>query len=188
VEEALNDLTVRAGPGLPHGLTVPATELLERFSRSSGPGGQSVNTTDSRVEVVLDLATTTALTDEQRTRALERLGPVLSVTASEHRSQHRNRLAARQRLADRLREALAPPALPASRPSRRVGPSAVAPRARSGALRSSGYEGASTRADHRRPGPAQNPVRCVTPDAASRTALPLACAVSRSLSWNSVIR
>jgi ribosome-associated protein len=112
VEEALNDLTVRAGPGLPHGLTVPATELLERFSRSSGPGGQSVNTTDSRVEVVLDLATTTALTDEQRTRALERLGPVLSVTASEHRSQHRNRLAARQRLADRLREALAPPALP----------------------------------------------------------------------------
>ncbi|MCW2865918.1 MAG: peptide chain release factor 1, partial [Marmoricola sp.] len=49
------DLVLRPGPGLPKGLVVPASELQEQFSRSSGPGGQSVNTTDSRVEVVLDL-------------------------------------------------------------------------------------------------------------------------------------
>jgi ribosome-associated protein len=107
------DLSLRPGPGLPDGLVVPESDLEERFSRSSGPGGQSVNTTDSRVEVVLDLRRTSALSDAQRSRALRSLGdPVLSVAASEHRSQHRNRLAARQRLADRLREALAPPPLP----------------------------------------------------------------------------
>ncbi|WP_245604441.1 alternative ribosome rescue aminoacyl-tRNA hydrolase ArfB [Nocardioides aequoreus] len=103
---------MRPGPGLPGGLTIPATDLVERFSRSSGPGGQSVNTTDSRVEVVLDLTATSALTDAQRERAVLRLGDSVAVTASEHRSQHRNRLAARQRLADLLREALAPPPLP----------------------------------------------------------------------------
>jgi ribosome-associated protein len=106
-----SDLVVRSGPGLPHGLVVPAAELEERFSRSSGPGGQSVNTTDSRVEVVLDLTRTTALDDDQRARAVRSLGDRLTVTASEHRSQHRNRVAARGRLADRLREALAPPPL-----------------------------------------------------------------------------
>ncbi len=105
-------LHLRPGPGLPSGLTVPEGDLVERFSRSSGPGGQSVNTTDSRVEVVLDLTTTGALTDAQRERAVRALGPRLSVTSSEQRSQHRNRTAARQRLADRLREALAPPPLP----------------------------------------------------------------------------
>ena len=90
---------------------VPATELVERFSRSSGPGGQSVNTTDSRVEISLDLTRSSALSPEQRERATGRLGERLVVTASEHRSQHRNRVAARGRLADRLREALAPPPL-----------------------------------------------------------------------------
>ena len=102
-------LRLRPGPGLPQGLVVPEGDLVERFSRSSGPGGQSVNTTDSRVEVVLDLTRTSALSDDQRRRAVERVGAVLSVTASEQRSQLRNRTAARQRLADRLREALAPP-------------------------------------------------------------------------------
>lgn len=105
-------LRLRSGPGIPSGLTVPEGDLVERFSRSSGPGGQSVNTTDSRVEVLLDLTTTTALNDAQRSRAVQALGPRIAVTASEHRSQHRNRLAARQRLADRLREALGPPPLP----------------------------------------------------------------------------
>jgi ribosome-associated protein len=105
------DLVVRSGPGVPHGLVIPATELVERFSRSSGPGGQSVNTTDSRVEVSLDLTASSALSPEQRERATSRLGERLVVTASEHRSQHRNRVAARGRLADRLREALAPPPL-----------------------------------------------------------------------------
>ena len=105
------DLVVRSGPGLSQGLVVPAAELEERFSKSSGPGGQSVNTTDSRVEVALDLTTTTALDDAQRARAIGRLGERLIVTASEHRSQHRNRVAARARLADRLRDSLAPPPL-----------------------------------------------------------------------------
>ncbi len=108
-----SDLLVPVGPGLPDGLTVPAAELVERFSKSPGPGGQSVNTTDSRVELEYDVATSTALTDAQRSRALGRLAdPVISVVASEHRSQHRNRVAARERLAEQLREALAPPPPP----------------------------------------------------------------------------
>jgi ribosome-associated protein len=117
-----HDLRVGAGPGLPGGLVIPAHELVEQFSRSSGPGGQSVNTADSRVELRFDVAGSAAFTDEQRTRALDRLGPLLVITASEHRSQHRNRVAARARLADRVRGALAPP--PATRvptkPSRRA--------------------------------------------------------------------
>lgn len=104
------DLFVPPGPGIPAGLTIPEAELQERFSRSSGPGGQSVNTTDSRVELVFDVATSVALTEGQRRRAVRALGTDrVSVTASEHRSQHRNRTAARERLADRLRAALAPP-------------------------------------------------------------------------------
>lgn len=71
-----------------------------------------MNTTDSRVEVSLDLRTCSTLSDTQRERAIGRLGNRITVTASEHRSQHRNRVAARQRLAERLREALAPPPLP----------------------------------------------------------------------------
>lgn len=91
---------------------VPAGEIEEQFSRSSGPGGQSVNTTDSRVEVAFDVATSATLTDSMRERALRTLRTSrLVVTASEHRSQHRNRVAARERLADRLRAALAPPPL-----------------------------------------------------------------------------
>jgi ribosome-associated protein len=98
---------------VPHGLVVPASEIVEQFSRSSGPGGQSVNTSDSRVEVAYDVSTSTALTDAMRERALRSLGSSrIVITASEHRSQHRNRVAARQRLADRLRAALAPPPLP----------------------------------------------------------------------------
>ena len=105
----MNDLYVRPGPGLPDGLVIPANELVEQFSRSSGPGGQSVNTTDSRVELRFDVASSVAFSERQRARALESLGPQVVVTASEHRSQHRNRTAARDRLADRLRGALAPP-------------------------------------------------------------------------------
>ena len=116
------DLVVPSGPGLPDGLGVPATELVERFSRSSGPGGQSVNTTDSRVELEYDVGSSDALTDSQRQRVLARLEGRLTagklvVDASEHRSQHRNRVAARERLADLLRTALAPPP-PSRRPTR----------------------------------------------------------------------
>lgn len=99
------DVRVPPGPGLPEGLLVPAAELVERFSRSSGPGGQSVNTTDSRVELVFDATASRVLTPAQRTR----VGTV-RVIAAEHRSQHRNRLAARERLAAAIRSALAPPA------------------------------------------------------------------------------
>jgi ribosome-associated protein len=114
----MRDLHVPAGPGLPEGLVVPAAELVERFSKSPGPGGQSVNTTDSRVELELDVASSTALTDTQRARALRRWpSGRVTVAASEHRSQHRNRVAARERLADLLRRALAPPP-PVRRPTR----------------------------------------------------------------------
>jgi len=117
-----DDLDVAAGPGVPAGLTVPATELVERFSRSPGPGGQSVNTTDSRVELEYDVAGSVALTDTQRRRALRNLEKRLVdgrlvVVASEHRSQHRNRVAARERMAALLRDALAPPP-PPRRPTR----------------------------------------------------------------------
>jgi ribosome-associated protein len=112
-----------AGPlRVTRSVIVPEGELRWRFSRSSGPGGQSVNTADSRVELRLDLRTTTALGPIQRARALERLSGrlvdgVLSVTASEHRSQLRNREAALERLAGILAEALAPPP-PRRRPTR----------------------------------------------------------------------
>lgn len=110
----MNDLHVPPGPGAPRGMTVPEEELSEQFSRSSGPGGQGVNTADSRVQLSLDLATTSALTDAQRERVIDRLaerltGTVLTITASEYRSQRRNRTAARQRLAGLLREAVIPP-------------------------------------------------------------------------------
>ena len=98
-------------------VTIPEGELSWRFSRSSGPGGQSVNTADSRAELSYDLARSTALPDRLRDRALSRLSGrlvdgVLTVVASEHRSQLQNRVAAEQRLAQLLREALAPPPPP----------------------------------------------------------------------------
>ncbi|OFT58358.1 peptide chain release factor 1, partial [Brachybacterium sp. HMSC06H03] len=109
----MDDLLVAPGPGAPRGLRIPAAELVEQFSHASGPGGQGVNTADSRVQLSLDLAATSALDEVQRARVLERLatrlsGTVLTVTASEQRSQHRNRRAARERLAALLRKAVAP--------------------------------------------------------------------------------
>lgn len=94
--------------------TVPEGELTWRFSRSSGPGGQSVNTTDSRAELSLSLTSSVSLPEPLRTRVLERLADrlvdgVLTVTASEHRSQLKNRQAAEQRLVRLLREAAAAP-------------------------------------------------------------------------------
>jgi ribosome-associated protein len=95
-------------------VVVPAAELGWRFSRSSGPGGQGVNTTDSRVELSFDLANTVGLPPHLRERALSRLADklidgVVTVTASEHRSQLRNREAAAARLTALLRAAIAPP-------------------------------------------------------------------------------
>ena len=116
----VGDLPVAPGPGVPGGLLIPSGELVERFSRSSGPGGQSVNTSDSRVELEYDVSTSAVLTDSQRARAVGTRGSPIAVVASEHRSQHRNRVAARERLAQRLRTALAPPAPPrrATKPTR----------------------------------------------------------------------
>jgi ribosome-associated protein len=95
-------------------VTVPEAELSWRFSRSSGPGGQSVNTSDSRAELSFDVARSPCLPEPQRQRALGRLAGrlvdgVLTVAASDQRSQLQNREEAERRLAQLLREALAPP-------------------------------------------------------------------------------
>ncbi|ASR38609.1 peptide chain release factor 1 [Prauserella marina] len=93
---------------------IPDGELAERFSRSSGPGGQGVNTTSSRVELSFDVARSPAVPEDLRPRLLARLAGrltagVLTIAASEHRAQLANREAARQRLAATLRNAAAPP-------------------------------------------------------------------------------
>jgi len=95
-------------------VVIPAAELGWRFSRSSGPGGQSVNTSDTRAELSWDLAASSALSPVQRERAEKRLegrlvDGVLTVTASEHRSQLRNRTAAEARLVALVADAIAPP-------------------------------------------------------------------------------
>ena len=95
-------------------VVVPAAALGWRFSRSSGPGGQGVNTADSRVELSVAVLELPGLSEAQLQRLTERLGArlvdgVLTIAASEHRQQLRNRQAARERLAAVLRAALAPP-------------------------------------------------------------------------------
>ena len=109
-------------------LVIPAKELQWRFSRASGPGGQGVNTTDSRVELLLDLEACSVLGPVRRARLLESLGSRLSdgclrVVAAEERSQWQNRQAAMDRLSDLLREGLKPP--PPSRKATRPGRGAV---------------------------------------------------------------
>ena len=95
-------------------------ELGWRFSRSSGPGGQNVNSTDSRVELIFNLETSAALPAALRARALARLAGQLVdgtivIAASEHRSQWQNRVAAQRRLVGLLQAAIAPPAPPRRR-------------------------------------------------------------------------
>jgi ribosome-associated protein len=115
----------RPGLRINSGVTIPESELSWRFSRSSGPGGQGVNTADSRVELVWDAAHSSVLSPLQRERLLERLSGrlvdgVLTIAASEHRAQLRNRDAARARLADVVADALRPssPFRRATSPSR----------------------------------------------------------------------
>ncbi|MGH3432063.1 MAG: alternative ribosome rescue aminoacyl-tRNA hydrolase ArfB [Thermocrispum sp.] len=101
-------------------VVIPAAELHERFSRGSGPGGQGVNTTDSRVELSFDVAGSPSIPEDLRRQMLGRLqrrlrGGVLTVVAAEHREQRANRAAARARLADLLARAAQPPP-----PSRRA--------------------------------------------------------------------
>lgn len=107
------------------GLTIPATELGWRFSRSSGPGGQHVNTSDSRVELSWSVSDSLVISDNQRLMLLTRLGPrliagVITVTASAQRSQLRNREIALAKLADLVAGGLAPaaPARRATKPTR----------------------------------------------------------------------
>jgi len=97
-----------------HRLTIPDAELNWRFSRSSGPGGQSVNTTDSRVELVWDLGRTSVLSGSQKALALQHLrgrlvGGVITISASQYKSQHRNREDAKVRLETLLTRAIVPP-------------------------------------------------------------------------------
>jgi ribosome-associated protein len=107
------------------GTVIPPDDLSWRFSRSPGPGGQSVNTTESRVELSYDVASSDALAPTLKERALAALAGrltsgVLTVTASEFRSQLRNRQAAAERMSALLTEATAPPPRPRrpTRPSR----------------------------------------------------------------------
>ncbi len=105
------------GPLSVRGVSIPADELSWRFSRSGGPGGQSVNTADSRVELSFDVRRSPSLPDHLRERLLARLRDrlvdgVLTVAASEYRSQHRNRVAARARLVEILTRAGTPPPPP----------------------------------------------------------------------------
>jgi ribosome-associated protein len=108
-------------------VVIPDAELSWRFSRSSGPGGQHVNTSDSAAELSFDLVRSAALPQAYKERAVQRLAGrlvdgVLTIRAEEHRSQLRNREAAKVRLSALLSEATAPP--PKTRrptkPSRRV--------------------------------------------------------------------
>ena len=138
---ATGDLELPPGRGLPDGLVIPDAELAERFSRSSGPGGQSVNTADSRVELSWDVAGSAALSESQRARLLARLDArlvdgVLTISASEHRAQLRNRVAARERLAATVAAALTPPTVRrATRPSRAAKQARLDAKRRRGALK-----------------------------------------------------
>lgn len=133
-------------------LTIPAAELAWRFSRASGPGGQGVNTTDSRVELVFDLAGSPSVPEPLRLRALARLrgrltGGALTVVAAEHRSQWRNRQAARRRLAELLALAMAPP----PPPRRRTRPTRASQQRRLAAKRQRGSLKADRRAGRQDP-------------------------------------
>jgi ribosome-associated protein len=90
-------------------VSLPVSEIELRVSRSSGPGGQHAQKSSTRVEALLDIETTTALTDVQRRRVLTRVGPMLRAVAQDERSQARNRELATERLVEKLRQALAVP-------------------------------------------------------------------------------
>jgi ribosome-associated protein len=87
-------------------VTIPRSEIELRFSRSSGPGGQHAQKTESRVEAVFDVEASSALTERQKTRVIARTGPVLRAVAQDERSQWRNRELATERLVEQLRQAL----------------------------------------------------------------------------------
>jgi ribosome-associated protein len=87
-------------------VALPLAEVELRFSRSSGPGGQHANTSETRVEAVFDVEASASLTDAQKRRVLAKTGPVLRAVAQDERSQWRNRELALERLVEQLRAAL----------------------------------------------------------------------------------
>lgn len=89
-----------------HNVSIPLGEVDLRTTRSSGPGGQHANVTDSRVEASFDVAASSALSDAQKTRVVGRAGPVVRAVAQDARSQLRNRELALERLQEKLRAAL----------------------------------------------------------------------------------
>jgi ribosome-associated protein len=87
-------------------VAIPLDEIAFRFSRSSGPGGQHANTSETRVEAVFDVEASSALSPAQKRRVLARTGPLIRAVAQDERSQWRNRELAVERIADQLRQAL----------------------------------------------------------------------------------
>jgi ribosome-associated protein len=87
-------------------VAIPVSEIELRFSRSSGPGGQHAQKTETRVEATFDVEASNSLTPAQKTRVLRRAGPVLRAVAQDERSQARNRELAIERLVDSLQKAL----------------------------------------------------------------------------------
>jgi ribosome-associated protein len=87
-------------------VVLPVSEVELRFSRSSGPGGQHANTAETRVEAILDVEASSALTEAQKRRVLAKAGPTLRAIAQDERSQWRNRELAVERLVEQLRQAL----------------------------------------------------------------------------------
>ena len=124
-----------------HGVSVPLSEIELRVSRSSGPGGQHANVTDSRVEAVFDVAASQALSEAQRRRVIERLGPRVTAVAQDARSQLRNRELALERLRAKLEAALT-----VRRPRRPTKPTVASRERRLNAKRAG-----SQRKDARRP-------------------------------------
>jgi ribosome-associated protein len=102
-------------------VSIPRSEVELRFSRSSGPGGQHAQKSDTRVEAAFDVEASSALSDAQKRRVVSRVGPVVRAVAQDERSQWRNRELALERVADTLREALR-----VQRPRRATKPSKAA--------------------------------------------------------------
>jgi ribosome-associated protein len=125
------------------GRPIPVSEIELRFSRAGGPGGQHVNTSSTRVEAVFDITGSSSLSDDERARALERLGQRidsegrLRVVARNERSQRRNRDAALRRMTEILRQALAPPPPPRrkTRPTKASAERRIAEKKRSGEVK-----------------------------------------------------
>jgi ribosome-associated protein len=119
------DNSAAAGYRVTRSVTLPVDEIELRFSRSSGPGGQHAQRSETRVEAILDVEASSALTPVQKRRVVARAGPVLRAVAQDERSQSRNRELAVERLVERLRQALR-----VARPRRPTTPTAAARRQR----------------------------------------------------------